>query len=126
MQSSQTDHFNKTNHIPIAIAQRIQCPVERGTATGSILLAVMGAVRDAARPSAMPSKSMSPMSAERYSRLRMTLAGIHSINDVSDWEGATAAYYESVYNNDENDAVDGKSQIRGRGTTCEPEQDHTR
>ena len=36
----------------------------------------------------------------------MTLAGIRSIKDVSYWEGATAAYYESVYNNDENDAVD--------------------
>jgi len=28
----------------------------------------------------------------------MTLADIRSIKDVSDWEGATAAYYESAYN----------------------------
>jgi len=32
---------------------------------------------------------------------------------VSGWEGATAAYYESVYNNDENDAVDDSAAVVG-------------
>jgi len=33
----------------------------------------------------------------------MTLFGIRSIEDLSDWEDATASYYQSVYNNNGND-----------------------
>ena len=50
-------------------------------------------------PSVVPSISFSPTSDVQYTGMKITLNGIRSIEDVSDWEEATARYYERVYNN---------------------------
>merc|ERR1712238_352592 len=64
----------------------------------------MGSVRPSNThvSSTMPSASNKPTSDTQYSGLQITLTGIRSIEDVSDWEDATARYYESVYNRHEN------------------------
>lgn len=53
----------------------------------------------------MPSGSNAPTSDTQYAGLKITLTGIRSIEDVSDWENATARYYESVYNEHDNAIV---------------------
>mmetsp|Transcript_43380 Transcript_43380/g.77958 ORF Transcript_43380/g.77958 Transcript_43380/m.77958 type:complete len:531 (+) Transcript_43380:229-1821(+) len=63
-------------------------------------------------PTITPSDSSAPTSSVQYSRLKMTLVGIRSVEDLSDWESTTASFYENVYNDYNNDeSLDGNDRV---------------